>query len=243
MIRLHRLVACLALGIVTLAVILGPMTMAARPAAAATPPPAVSGGARIDEPRASSVVRGTVKIMGTASLPTFAKYQMYIQRPGSNAFEWKFERNQAVVNGLLWEWNTNPRDYPDGNYVIRMWVVKADGNYDEVTVAVRVDNATTPTPIPATPTPAAAATTPTPAVSPTPIVVSTPVVIGVQATATAVPSRVAATATPLFGIDIAKVVDPAPWVRAFTTGMVLAAAGIAFIFALFIARALLSWRP
>ena len=242
MIRFHRLVACLVMGIVVLAIVLGPMTIAARHAAAATPPPAVSGGARIDEPRAGAVVRGTVKINGTASLSTFAKYQMYIQRPGSTAFEWKFERNTPVVNGLLWEWNTNPRDYPDGNYVIRMWVVKTDGNYDEVTVAVRVDNSTTPTPTPNTPTPAPA-TTPTPAVSPTPIVVSTPVVIGVQPTATAAPTRPAATATPLFGIDVAKIVDPAPWVRAFTTGMVLAAAGIAFIIALFIARALLRWRP
>ncbi len=230
------------MGVVALAIVLLPMTIAARPAAAATPPPAVSGGARIDEPRASAVVRGTVKIMGTASLPSFAMYQMYIQRPGSPAFEWKFERKQPVVNGLLWEWNTNPRDYPDGNYVLRMWVVKGDGNYDEVTVAVRVDNVTTPTPTRNTPTPAAV-TTPTPAVSPTPIVVSTSVVIGVQPTATAVPSRAAATATPLFGIDVAKIVDPAPWVRAFTMGMVLAAAGIAFIFALFIARALLRWRP
>lgn len=242
MIRFHRLLAGLVLA-VTLAIVLGPMTIAVRHAAAATPPPAVSGGARIDEPRASAVVRGTVKIMGTASLPSFAKYQMYIQRPGSNAFEWKFERNTAVVNGLLWEWNTNPRDYPDGNYVLRMWVVKGDGNYDEVTVAVRVDNSTIPTPTATATAATATATSPTPAVSPTAIVVSTPVVIGVQPTATVAPARPAATATPLFGIDIAKIVDPAPWVRAFTTGMVLAAAGIAFIFALFIARALLSWRP
>jgi hypothetical protein len=47
----------------------------------------------------------------------------------------------------------------------------------------------------------------------------------------------------MFGIDVGKLVDPTPWVRAFTTGMVLSAAGIAFVFALFIARALLRWRP
>jgi hypothetical protein len=76
-------------------------------------------------------------------------------------------------------------------------------------------------------------------------VVATPVVIGVQPTATvaAAATRVPATPTPLFGIDIPKLVDPAPWVRAFTTGMTLAAGGIAFIIALFIARALLRWRP
>jgi hypothetical protein len=178
--------------------------------------------------------------MGTASLPAFSKYQMYIQRPGSSAFEWKFERNTPVVNGLLWEWNTNPRDYPDGNYVIRMWVVKADGNYDEVMVPVRVDNSTTPTPLPTRTTPP---TTPTIAVSPTPIVVATPVVIGLLPTSTPAPTRPAATPTPLFGIDVPKLIDPTPWVRAFSTGMVLAVAVIAFVFALFIARALLRWRP
>jgi hypothetical protein len=47
----------------------------------------------------------------------------------------------------------------------------------------------------------------------------------------------------MFGIDIAKVIDPTPWARAFTTGMVLALGGIGFIIALFIARALLRWRP
>jgi hypothetical protein len=241
MTRSHRHYSVIAIAVVALLLILTPVAFVGRPAGAATPPPAISGGARIDEPRAGSTVRGTVKIMGTASLPSFAKYQMYIQRPGSQAFEWKFERAQAVVNGLLWEWNTNPRDYPDGNYVIRMWVVKGDGNYDEVTVPVTVDNATTPTPT-TTPT---SAMTPTPARTPTPILVATSVVIGVQPTATpsVVATRVPASPTPLFGIDIPKLVDPTPWVRAFTTGMALAGAGIAFIIALFIARALLRWRP
>ena len=239
MTRSYRFFFGLASALLALSLLLLPLPLAGRQAAAATPPPAISGGGRIDEPRANAVVRGTVKITGTASLPSFAKYQMYIQRPGSQAFEWKFERAQAVVNGLLWEWNTNPRDYPDGNYVLRMWVVKADGNYDEVTVPVRVDNSTTPTPSP-TPT---SATTPTPARTPTPIVVATPVVIGVQSTATLAPTRPAVTPTPLFGIDVAKLVDPTPWVRAFSTGMVVAGAGIAFILALFIARALLRWRP
>jgi hypothetical protein len=123
-----------------------------------------------------------------------------------------------------------------------MWVVKSDGNYDEVTVAVRVDNSSTPTPA-TTPTPAASLFTPTPAISPTPIVVATPIVIGVLPTVTQAPTRPAATPTPMFGIDFAKIIDPTPWVRAFATGMMLAVAGIAFIFTLFIARALLRWRP
>lgn len=245
MTRSLRWLLGVALAALALPLILMPLAIV-RPAVAATPPAAASGGARIDEPRSNASVRGVVKIMGTASLGNFQKYQMYIKRPGSQAFEWKFERAQAVVNGLLWEWNTNPRDYPDGDYVIRLWVVKSDGNYDEVQVPVRVDNAST-----ATPSASATArpTTPTPAVTPTPITVATPMVIGVQPTATTaaaltpVATRVAPTPTPLFGIDIAKVVDPKPWVTAFTTGMGLAAAAIGFILALFIARALLRWRP
>jgi hypothetical protein len=221
------------------ALLLLPLAALQRPVAAATPPPAVSGGARIDEPRAQSSVRGIVKVMGTASTPDFKMYQMYIQRPGSTAFEWKFERNTPVVNGSLWEWSTNQRDYPDGSYVIRMWVVKLDGNYDEVTVAVRVDNSSTQTPSPT----ATRASSPTPAVTPTAITVATPQVIGMAPTLTPAPTRPAATPTPMFGIDVGKLIDPMPWVRAFTTGMVLALGGIGFIIALFIARALLRWRP
>ncbi len=241
MTRSYRFFFVLASAFLTLSLLLVPVALVGRPAAAATCPPGVSpgSGGRIDEPCANATVRGTVKIMGTASLPNFAKYQIYVKRPGSEVFEWKFERAQQVVNGLLWEWNTNPRDYPDGAYVLRMWVVKTDGNYDPLDVPVRVDNATTPTPSP-TPT---SATTPTPARTPTAIVVATSVVIGILPTATAAPTRAPATPTPMFGIDIAKVIDPTPWVRAFGTGMVLAAAGIAFIIALFLARALLRWRP
>lgn len=240
MTRLLRQLAAITAALVVLVTLLLPGAPALRYAVAATPPPAISGGARIDEPRANSVVRGVVKIVGTASIPSFAKYQIYVQRPGSTAFEWKFERTQPVVNGLLWEWNTNPRDYPDGAYVLRLWVVKADGNYDEVTVPMRVDNSSTPT---ATATVTPPPRTPTPAVSPTAITVATPVVIGAQSTATPAPTRPPASPTPLFGIDVAKIVDPLPWVRALTTGMVLAASVIAFIIALFIARALLRWRP
>ena len=144
-----------------------------------------------------------------------------------------------MVNGLLWEWNTNPRDYPDGNYVLRMWVVKQDGNYDEVIIPLRVDNSATATPSPS-PT---SAVTATPAPSPTPILVATSVVIGLAPTVTPAPTRPPATPTPLLGLDVGKIIDPKPWLRAFTTGMALAAAGIGFIFALFIARALLRWRP
>lgn len=243
MTRPYRWLIAVAMAVLALSLVLLPLA-SVQPAAAATPPAAVSGGARIDEPRANATVRGVVKIMGTASLGNFQKYQMYIKRPGSQAFEWKFERAQAVVNGLLWEWNTNPRDYPDGDYVIRLWVVKADGNYDEVQVPVRVDNSSSPTP---SPTATSRPTTPTLAVTPTAIVVATPMVIGVQATATAAATpavtRVAPTPTPLFGIDIGKMIDPKPWVTAFTTGMGMAAAAIAFILALFVARALLRWRP
>ena len=216
-----------------------PVARDERPVAAATPPPAVSGGARIDEPQAGAVVRGTVRITGTASVPNFQRYVIGIKWPGSNSFNDIAGGNQPVVNGLLYEGHTNARDCPDGVYTSRLRTVKIDGNYDEVTVSVRVDNSSTPTPT-TTPT---RAPTPTPAFSPTPIVVITPVVIGVAPTPTPAATRPPVTPTPLFGIDVAKIVDPTPWIRAFTTGAVLAVAVIAFVIALFIARGLLRWRP
>jgi len=242
MTRPFRVVLILTCAVILLALLVLSPGLLDRPAAAATPPPAVSGGARIDEPRANATVRGTVRIMGTASVPNFQRYVIGIKGPGSNSFNDVGGGNQPVVNGLLYEWVTNPRDFPDGQYTIRLRAVKNDGNYDEVTVTVRVDNSSTPTPV-VTPTPTPGGATPTKAPSPTPIVVATPAVIGVVPTATPAPTRPPATPTPLFGIDVAKIVDPTPWVQAFTTGMVLAAALIAFVFALFIARALLRWRP
>ncbi len=226
------------LGIV-LALFIVPAVGPGHPAVAATPPPAISSGVRIDEPKANATVRGVVKIVGTASVPGFARYQIYIKRPTGADFEWKFERQQPVVNGVLWEWNTNPRDYPDGIYVLRLRAVKTDGNYEDYLLTVRVDNATTPTPT-TTPTPAY---TPTPAFSPTPIVIATPVVIGLVSPTPMPTPRPVASPTPLFGIDLNRLIDPTPWVRAFTTGMVLAGAAVAFVVALFIARALLRWRP
>lgn len=202
-----------------------------------------TGGARIDDPKPNATVRGLVRLVGTASTASFQRYEIAIARAGSTSFGYVSGGNAPVVNGVLYEWNTNPRDYPDGGYVLRVRAVKLDGNYDECKVAVRVDNSVTATPTgPASPTPGPA-TTPTRAVSPTPITVATPAVIGLASPTPAVTPRPAATATPFLGINISNIVDPKPWLRSFATGAILALAIVAFVGALFLARALFRWRP
>ncbi len=131
----------------------------------------------ITYPANDDVVRGEVRISGIAVHPQFQRYELYFAPwpPPSGDQGWIFigeaHFNQQP-NGLLGLWDTRP--LPDGQYALKLRVVKIDGNYiDSQIVRVRVANkepTATPTPT-VTPTPRA---TPTPAPTPTPAVVALP---------------------------------------------------------------------
>jgi hypothetical protein len=129
-------------------------------------------------------VRGSVQITGSALHPAFQRYELYFTvEPGEN---WVFigeARTNPVSNGVLGTWETG--GLPDGNYSLRLRVVRQDGNYDEGFARnVAVANTTPPTPTPTDtpvfdeqatlPPPIDSVVTPTPAATPTPAVVEQP---------------------------------------------------------------------
>ena len=144
-------------------------------------PPAQEGQdiAIITEPGSNAVVQGVVSVIGTAIHPEFSFYVLeFSPDPGD---QWQFiaDSQTQIANGQLATWDTTV--VPDGNYMIRLRVVRIDGNYSEFFAQpLTVSNAqplptATPEDVPTT-GPAAPTVTPTP-LPPTPtIVVEQPIV-------------------------------------------------------------------
>lgn len=137
----------------------------------------------ITSPQSGEAVRGSVPIAGSAQHPSFQRYELYFTvEPGEN---WVFigeAQTTPVSNGVLGTWQTG--GLPDGNYSLRLRVVRQDGNYDEAFARnIIVANTNPPTPTPAvTDTPAfdAEATLPPPidsVVTPTPAATATPALV------------------------------------------------------------------
>ncbi len=159
---------------------------AAAPAWAAGPasPLLQDSAAVITSPQSGQSVRGSVQITGSALHPAFQRYELYFTvEPGEN---WVFigeARTNPVSNGVLGTWETG--GLPDGNYSLRLRVVRQDGNYDEGFARnIVVANTTPPTPTPTDtpafdvqatlPPPIDSVVTPTPAATPTPAVIEQP---------------------------------------------------------------------
>lgn len=86
----------------------------------------------IAQPEPDSTVRGVVQIVGTATHPQFQRYELYYApwpAPADNA--WIFIGPDAHFQqqplGLLGTWDS--RAVPDGQYALRVRVVKKDANY------------------------------------------------------------------------------------------------------------------
>ncbi|MFQ5812051.1 MAG: hypothetical protein ACE5I2_02485 [Anaerolineae bacterium] len=122
----------------------------------------------ITSPRDRDVVRGLLVIKGTATNPSFWKYEIHYAPEPNPTDQWTVlgVHEVQVTDGRLETWDTS--SVSDGTYSLRLRVVRKDGNYDEYYVRqISVANAQ-PTETPtATPTPAA---TPTP-LPPTPTVI------------------------------------------------------------------------
>jgi cell division septation protein DedD len=125
----------------------------------------------ITSPRDRAVVRGRVSIQGTATHPEFWKYEVAYGPEPNPGDQWTLigvVHETPVVDNVLETWDTTL--LPDGNYSLRLRVVRRDGNYQEYFVReIAVANAEpTDTPTPeVTPTPT---NTPTP-LPPTPTII------------------------------------------------------------------------
>ena len=167
------------------------------PAAAA--PPRQGAVAAIASPASGSTVSGAVQVNGSALHPDFDRYELYYTvEPGEN---WVFigePGRQQVNNSFLGTWNTG--GLPDGNYSLRLRVVRRDGNYDEAYARnLVVANTSPPTPTPEpSPTPGEIAPLPQPVdavVTPTPEATATPISVEQPEIPTPTP-RPSPTATP-----------------------------------------------
>jgi len=119
----------------------------------------------ITSPRDRAVVRDKVSIRGTATHPEFWKYEVAYGPEPNPGDQWVLigaVQETQVVDNVLETWDTTL--LPDGNYSLRLRVVRRDGNYDEYFVReIAVANAQP------TDTPTAPAVTPTPTNTPTPL--------------------------------------------------------------------------
>lgn len=104
----------------------------------------------ISEPESGDAISGVVTIRGTATHESFLRYEVAFSR-GADWIVFA-EGDQPVVGGALAIWDTTVGQpgnavFPDGEYDLRLRVVRQDYNYDEYFVQnLMVSNATTPTP-------------------------------------------------------------------------------------------------
>jgi len=143
--------------------------------AALAVPPAQEQRPVLAQPEQDAAVRGVVQLVGTAVHPQFQRYELYYAPwPLPSDQSWIFigdAHYQQQPLGLLGAWDS--RSVPDGTYVLRVRVVKQDGNYlDGDPRRVLVAN----TRLPDTPTPAV---TNTPTAVPTPLPATATIVVAV----------------------------------------------------------------
>ncbi len=219
-------------------------------------PPRQGAVAVINSPAGGSTVTGVVPVSGSALHPEFDRYELYYTvEPGEN---WVFigePGRQQVNNGFLGNWNTG--GLPDGNYSLRLRVVRRDGNYDEGYARnVVVANTTPPTPTPeptATPgeiaplpQPVDAVVTPTSEATPTPVSVEQPEIPTPtprpSPTATPEANQVAVVAEEDSGSgSLTSAVDTASLRASFVRGITIAGAVFLAAGAFFGIRRLLTW--
>lgn len=92
----------------------------------------------IYEPEAGAVISGIVIVSGTADDPNFLRYELAFRRSFLSGSDWIVfaQGDQPVIDETLAIWDTtvggvNSPVFPDGNYQLRLRVVRTDYNYDE----------------------------------------------------------------------------------------------------------------
>lgn len=193
----------------------------------------------ITSPQANSQVRGSVDIIGTARWPDFWFYKVeYASAATPEAWAVIGDTHeQQRTNETLETWHTT--SYPDGQYYLRLVIVRADGNIaaDTGPVPVQIANTQpTPTPVPVetpTPTPPIIIPTPTTAIveQPTTVIRLTP-----TPTSEIVATRTVAPVTSEEGISFP---DLGVFVRQFVFGAFVTTAIFIFIGVVFLLRRLI----
>jgi len=120
------------------------------PAVAA--PPTQDTQAIITSPTDGQPVSGVVPIFGTATSTDFSRYELAFGPDPNPNDAWQTFATADIIlsNAQIGAWDTTT--LPPGKYIVRLRVVRSDGNYAEAFVrGLQVGPAASPTP-PATPT-------------------------------------------------------------------------------------------
>ena len=108
--------------------------------------------AQIASPAEGQTLTGLVAVSGSADHPEFARWELaYGPDPNPNdAWQPFATGDQPILNGTIGTWNTGV--IADGQYALRLRVIRKDSNYDEAFVrGLQVSNSApvgTPTSIP-----------------------------------------------------------------------------------------------
>lgn len=97
-----------------------------------------SGPNGIFTPSGGSTVAGTVAVEAAATNPNFWKWQLDLLVNGQNPTFLAVGDKPANAPTALLTWNTTA--YPNGNHILRLRVVRHDGNYDEYYTPVTISN-------------------------------------------------------------------------------------------------------
>lgn len=114
---------------------------------------AAQGSNGIAEPEPGEQLSGVVVVNGTATDPSFLRYELAFRQLSGFQSDWIVfaQGDQAVIDDTLAVWDTtvggeaNPV-FPDGAYQLRLRVVRTDYNYDEYFVSDLIVSNFSPTP-------------------------------------------------------------------------------------------------
>jgi peptidoglycan/xylan/chitin deacetylase (PgdA/CDA1 family) len=98
----------------------------------------------LKEPLAGAKLQGNVEIRGVAHYPQMLKWQLDLLPNGDSqqAIFLGLGLEAQPVAGLLANLNTSL--YPDGSYVLRLRIVRQDGNYDTYATPITIANSQAP---------------------------------------------------------------------------------------------------
>ncbi len=120
----------------------------------------------IVEPLETDAIFGSTRIVGTALVDSYQRYDIHVSPAGMENWQWVNTSFAIVHDDTLARLDTTV--YPDGFYDLRSRAIRNDGTFTEFFVrGVEIRNAHPPTltPVPnATPTPVSPLPTPTPAI-------------------------------------------------------------------------------
>ena len=100
--------------------------------------------AAITSPAPGDVLRGQVNIVGSTNAPDFISAQLDFSYASDTTGTWfpLQTLSQAVFDSPLYTWDTTA--ISDGDYILRLRVIVADGSFQEVTVPVTLQNDSLP---------------------------------------------------------------------------------------------------